>query len=374
MNMSRKSILYTILLICELILFRSVFMSISLQYSVDEERARNNKENIDHISFSNDGNRILFERKRGNSPSTINTYNLKIHELSTYLPPKGEYWTMARYSHDDRHLVFCIQRGSSPLQIGIMDSDGKNYRQIIRSHNGGEHPSFSHSDDKIIFVKSAPINKMEPACDIYETDLRNGSETRLTWFNLHYIISTPFELPDGETIIFSAVGPPKFTPEWDGRSYMVKKGDKHLPDPFVVPGNKNPLLGSKESTRNPLVSSDGKRIVFQGLALRPNSKYTDAQQYFEYFSTGVYRRITHIPIPHTSICSADLSPDGQYLAIVLQDISGRDEPNRIAICNIQDGTYRIINLPDKPSRIFSVQIDRNAEQINPADPAQAPGS
>jgi len=372
--MSRKGILYTILIICELILFRSVFTSIALHHSTDEERARNNKVDIDHINFSNDGRSILFDKNMGYNPSTIHAYDLESHELIAYQPPTSEYWSMARYSHDGRHIVFCIQRGRGPLQIGIMDSDGKNFRQVTRSRTGGDHPSFSHSDDKIIFVKSSPINKMEPAYDIYETDLKNWSEKRLTWFNLHYIISTPFELPDGETIIFSAVGPPKFTPEWDGRSYMVKKGDKLLPAPFVIPGNKNPLLSSKESTKNPLVSNDGKRIVFQGLALRPQSKYTDCQQYFEYSATGIYRRITHVPIPHSCVLSADLSPDGQYLAIILQDISGRDEPSRIAICNIQKDTYRIINLPDKPSQIISMQRFRNAEQINPVDPAKTPGN
>ena len=374
--MSRKGILYTILVICELILFRSIFMSISLQYSADEERARNNRETIDHISFSNDGTKIVFDRYKGRTGSNgcfIDVYDLERHELYAYQAPSDEFWTMARYSPDGKHIVFCFSKKGKygngiygPYQIGIMEPDGNNVREIATN---GKYPTFSHSGDKVIFGKNEGN-----LYDIYEVDIKTGTDTRLTWFNLSRLLSPPFEYPDGKTIVFSAVRLPDQTNEWDGRCYIVKKGDKRLPDPFVILGNRNPLLSDKESTKYPLISRNGKRIVFQGLALRPNSKYTDCKQYFEYSTTGIYRRITHIPIPHSCILSADLSPDGQCLAIVLQDVSGRDEPSRIAICNIQDGTYRIINLPDKLSRVINVQRDRNAELINSADPAQTPGS
>jgi Tol biopolymer transport system component len=357
MNISRVSILYAVLIICELLLFRSVFMSTSLKYSAEEERARNNKVSIDHISFSNDGKKILFERYKGRKGSGghfIDVYDLEKHELCAYQSPPGEYWTMARYSHDGRHIVFCIQKKSDPLQIVIMDSDGKNIKQIA---TGGEYPTFSHTGDKVIFEKC-----VKGVCDIYEVDINTNAETRLTWLNVH-LLSHPFEFPDGATMVFSAKRAPDLTPEWDGRCYMVKKGDKQLPQPFVIPGNRNPLLSDRVSTKTPLISRDGKRIVFQGLALRPHSKYTDCQQYFEYSTTGIYRRITHIPIPDSCIVSADLSPDGQYLAIIFEINSGRDEPKRIAICNIQDGTYREINLPDQPSRIINQQIKEKAEHL-----------
>lgn len=302
------------------------------------------------------------------------------NELSAYQPAPDEKWSEARYSFDGRHIVFSITPLSGKVPVyghkrpAVMDPDGKSIWIIPNSSDAKQYPTFSHSGDKIICAKfiCSEINgkkKME-GWDIFEVDIHTGSETRLTWFNFFTLLSPPFEFPDGKTIVLSAYGVPGLPHELDSKdnSYMVKKGDKQRPYPFIIPDRRSPLLDDTNNTRIPLVSSDGKRIFFKGNALKPRKlkwqlrTYGDGDQFFEYTSDGKHRRVTYLPI--SLIWSADLSPDGKYLAVVHALVSDGRECKRIAICSIKDGSYKIINLPEQPSRIINQPTRQEIENKN----------
>jgi Tol biopolymer transport system component len=350
-----------------LILFRSAYTHITGAARRDQAKI---KDNIEYISFSSDGRKILFDRTKGKEPCMINVYDLENNELCAYQSPSSEKWSMARYSPDGKHIVLCITPRNGELlqpgktQIAVMDPDGRNVRAITNSSHQKVHPTFSQSGDRVIFGKRNDDPNNPASFDIYEVDMNSGKEMRLTWFNMFCPLSPAFELPDRETILFSAYGMPGLPSELKGKdnSYMVKKGDKVSPHPFVIPDKNNPLLDDRNNTKKPLISKDGTLIVFQGVALRPNSKYADADQFFKYSKTGIYQRMTYLPA--STIWSADLSYDGKYLAVVVQLLHDRTETKKIALCSLDEGTYRMIDLPDYPVRIINQPSDKTSEKSN----------
>jgi len=324
------------------------------------EQTNKDKDYINYISFSYDSKKILFDRQKGSGPYQIQVYDLVTHELSAYQPPADEQWSMAKYSNDGKHIVFCIiPRHVNRLDIGnmhiaTMDPDGKHIRKITNTNGPNIYPSYSHSGDKIIFAKGKMrSNGKTPAAgfDIYEVNTKTGNETRLTWFNV-FSISPPQEFPDGKTIIFGAYGFPEMGPEIENINniFIVNKGEKKLPVPLVRLDSNNPLLAKASGTKNPLISRDGKQILFETVALRTDGVHGEGHQFYEYSRSGKYRRVTNI-IP-SSIWSATLSLDG-LLAIVIHPVFDETGSNKIAICNTKDGTSKLINLPEQPSRFIN---------------------
>lgn len=340
--------------------------AIPMEGCSNQSNAAQTKDKINSISFSHDGKKILFDRQKDHGPYLINVYDLEAGELSAYQPPPDEHWSMARYSSDGKHIVFTIvpRKGNrldlDNMQLAIMEPDGKNERKITTTNRPKIYPSFSHCGKKVIFAKAADIRKSghTPAAgyDVYEADINTGIETRLTWFNA-FLISPPYEFPDGEAVIFGAYGIPGINPkisESHDNIYIVRKGEKSIPKPLVRLGSNTPFLVEWSGTKNPLVSWDGKRILFQGHAQNADGIHGEGAQYYEYSTDGNYRRLTYIT--RSSIWSAAVSFDGQFIAVVFDPVFDSVELKRIGICNVKDGTMRTIDLPDQPSRIINQSL------------------
>jgi Tol biopolymer transport system component len=266
---------------------------------------------------------------------------------------------MGSYSSDGKYIVFSIfprdRSQTDKMQLAIMTSDGNKIRKITSTNGPKIYPSFSYTGDKVIFAKGEMRKSGHtPAAgfDIYEVDIKTGEETRLTWFKV-FSISPPKEFPDGKTIIFGAYGFPGMSPEIEDTEnvFMVKKGDRNLPVPLVRLNGNNPLINEKGGTNNPLISRDGKQILFQGNAQKPDGIHGEGHQYYEYSMGVKYLRLTYLP--SSSIWSADLSPDGQYLAAICDLVFDESESKKIFISNIINGHYQEINLPDQSSRIIN---------------------
>jgi hypothetical protein len=110
-----------------------------------------NRDFIDYVSFSPDGKKILFDRRKGDGPYQIQVYDLESGALSAYQSPADEQWSMARYSFDGKSIVFSIYLlvgGKIDLnwtQIAVMDPDGKNVKKVTATYGVKIFPSFSHS-------------------------------------------------------------------------------------------------------------------------------------------------------------------------------------------------------------------------------------
>jgi Tol biopolymer transport system component len=328
------------------------------------------EDNIDNISFSSNGKKILFDRQKGTGPQLINVYDLETHQLTYYQPPQNETWRMARYSDDGKYIVFSIGSPHREIwkpdenrlkknQIVIMEPNGKNLRVITSSRWDKRYPIFSHSGKTIIYAKTTIVKENGriisslSGYDFYEVDIKTGDETRLTWLHIFALLSPPFEFPDGRTIVFSEYGTqgkPRDLMSKDN-SFMVKKGDKKLPYPFVIPDNRNPLISDRNNTKRPLISRDGNKILFQAHAQKPDGVHGEGDQFYEYSKDGKHTQLTYLPV--STIYSADISPDGHNLAVIYAPLSRSPVRKKIAICNINDGTYKAIELPDQPSRIIN---------------------
>lgn len=204
-----------------------------------EAMDKGTRDSIRCISFSPDGKKILFDRKKNNKPYIIYKYDTETGELSAYQSPAGERWGQARYSYDGKRIVFMemplIGNNEDPAnwQIAVMDSDGKNVRKISNTVGFKIYPSFSHNGKKIIFARADKIRKRgaTPAgdYDVYDVDVETGQETRLTYFKF-FQISGPYYFPDDKTFIFWGESPFSYPaiPGSDRNPAIMKEINKEL--------------------------------------------------------------------------------------------------------------------------------------------------
>lgn len=333
--------------------------ALSLLSEHPEEKGAVEKDLISCISFSPDGKKLLFNRRKDGAQNLIHVYDLETGDLAAYQPPAGEKWAMARYSADGESIVFSVfpedplQTGR--MQVAIMDPDGENVRKITTSDGPKINPVFSRSGNRIIFAKGKMRENgrtFAAGFDFYEVDVKTGTETRLTWFNL-YSVSPPCEFPDGKTLIFGAFGFPGREHGADNADnvYLAKKGERGFPRPLVTLGDANPRIHKGGGARNPLITHDGKKILFQALAQQPDGRHGEGDQYYQYSPAGTHRRLTNLPV--STIRSASLSRDGRRLAVVFHPFRAPAHGKKIAVCDIPNGTVRTLNLPEGPSHLVN---------------------
>jgi Tol biopolymer transport system component len=336
---------------------------------------------IREISFSPDGKKILFDRSFDRGPHRIHVYNLETGELAAYQSPESERWFHARYSFDGKHIVFIkmplIDGKDNPenTQIAVMDSDGKNVREITSTKGFKVYPSFSHSGKKIIFARPDVLREKgsrTPAADydVYEVDVAGGQETRLTHFKF-FEMSRPYYYPDDKTFVFWGDFPRAYPaiPDSDKNIDIMQKVRKDLQakyqnnsiyvmqanaselKPYLVMPEyikkfKSYVAEACEDSRGPTLNADGSVLIFDSIGYKPDGKGEGWQSYL-YSADGNHRQITHLPV--TSIWSKAIPPKGEFIAIVYGDMT----TNKIVLYKIKDGTNRQITLPDQPSRVIN---------------------
>jgi Tol biopolymer transport system component len=112
------------------------------------------------------------------------------------------YDAEASYSPDGKSIVFCSNRsGAENLELYIMDSDGKNVRQLTNApgcYNGG--PFFSPDGKRIIFRTD---RKKKDNLQIHVIDV-DGKNDRTLAENLAWVQWCPFWYTDSKHILFAA--------------------------------------------------------------------------------------------------------------------------------------------------------------------------
>lgn len=335
----KKSKTVSIISFCVMLIF--VFLNLSIEGCA--KMNNKNGENLGHLNFSPDGKSILFISHNDKSKGAlINIYYMETGELKVFNPPSGESWSMAKYSYDGRKIVFNIipfvagKYEIDKTQIAIMDVDGKNYIKLTNSNGFKVYPSFSHNGKRIIYCKAGAIRTSgrTPAADydIYEIDLNNGIEKRITDMKL-FSMSAPSFFPDDETIIFSTYG----------YSYNKKTREIAQDEIYTIKkGQKKPVLlfYSKNGLRNPSITING-AIYFETQAYKPDGS-GNGDQIFQYSADGRHRQLSNIPWSQRRW--ATVSHDGQRIAVVFEK-----DDRKVVIYNVLDSTTTEIILPDKPS-------------------------
>ncbi len=153
------------------------------------------------------------------------------------------------YSPDGKQIVFCSNRtGADNLELFIMDSDGKNPRQLTKApgcYNGG--PFFSPDGKRVIF-RSDRSKKDHLQLYVINTD---GTGERALTSDLDWVCWGPFWHPDNQHIVYAGAnhavaGRPNYDIYWME----------------VATGKKTRLTFAPGADVLPVFSPDGKQMVW----------------------------------------------------------------------------------------------------------------
>jgi TolB protein len=143
------------------------------------------------------------------------------------------------YSPDGKQIVFCSNRGGAEnLELYIMDSDGKNVRQLTKApgcYNGG--PFFSPDGKRVIFRSD---RKKKDHLQLYVINADGSGERALT-DDLNWVQWGPYWYKDGKHIIYAAAdhSNPLVRPNYDLYWMDVDTGKKvritYAPGADVLP-------------------------------------------------------------------------------------------------------------------------------------------
>jgi Tol biopolymer transport system component len=196
---------------------------------------------VDNPIISPDNKKIFFSLL-GNEQMELATYDIPSDKFSIFKFAGPQFRSSPAYSRDGKYITFAGgERGSK--NIYIMNIDGTGLRQLTNNYNQikeglketitdklrhlpaaffpkvddleaiyNDNPSFSPDGKKIIFVRSAKIRQrsmggtMISGWDVYEVDVENGKERRLSVQNFYHI-ERPYYLPDGKQFLFGGIGP-----------------------------------------------------------------------------------------------------------------------------------------------------------------------
>lgn len=344
------------------------------------------QDRISHVSFSPDGKKLLFDRRKGDGIVRLHVYDIATGELGTYQEREGEKWIMGRYSCNGKHIVFVLMpvlcsftgcvNDPANMQIAVMDTDGKNLRVITNTPGPKIFPSFSYSGEKIIFAKAGRIRTEGKTpyadYDFFEVDVETSKEVRLTNFKF-FIVSPPSYFPDEKTFIFSAESPhnvPSLAENgeiilreskdfysdkeaykayqrkyWKHEIYKLHAGQLEL-EPYVLHGKEQPdekfepflLLGKKQPS-HPLLTPDGKHLFFHAPTYKPDGT-GGRDEFFRYVPDGKHQRVSNL---NFATSSSAVSPDGKLLV----SVSPGDHIRHIEICQVQNSKCHELFLPVK---------------------------
>lgn len=153
------------------------------------------------------------------------------------------------YSPDGKQIVFCSNRsGPENLELYIMDSDGKNVRQLTKApgcYNGG--PFFSPDGKRVIF-RSDRSKKDHLQLYVINTD---GTGERVLTNDLDWVCWGPYWHPDNRHIVYAGAnhavaGRPNYDIYWMDVESGKKTRITHAPGADVLP----------------VFSPDGKKMVW----------------------------------------------------------------------------------------------------------------
>jgi Tol biopolymer transport system component len=153
------------------------------------------------------------------------------------------------YSPDGKQIVFCSNRsGPENLQLYIMDSDGKNVRQLTHApncYNGG--PFFSPDGKRVIFRSD---RKKKDHLQLYVINMDGTGERALT-DDLNWVQWCPYWYTDSRHIVYagadhSGAGRPNYDIYWMD----------------VESGKKVRLTYAPGADVLPVFSPDGKKLMW----------------------------------------------------------------------------------------------------------------
>ena len=106
-------------------------------------------------SFIPNTQKVIYSKISDDNPNWYNVHDLYVYDISSKKETRLTYNLRANHpsvSNDGKNIVFLFQKDGT-TNLGIVDIEGKNFRQLTFYSNGEQvyNPKFSPDDSKIIF-------------------------------------------------------------------------------------------------------------------------------------------------------------------------------------------------------------------------------
>jgi len=308
----------------------------------------------------------------GEERCDLGTYEIATDKVSRFKPTEHRFNASPSYSHDGKMLTF-VAGEENRRHIYVAQSDGSNARRLTDDVPDSQSnrkdtqlkydamPSFSPDGGKVIFKRSTvwrerayPLGgTMLSHWDIFEIDLRIGSERRLTTYEF-YDMERPYYMPDGKRFIFSAIGP-KTKPGQFHLSAREYQGEYRGNNIFIMDGVKNelrPALVNGKSSDRPSVSNNAD-ILFTSIT-NEMDKLPDPFHYDLFlYKNGKISRITKMG---AHILEPRISNDGTMAVLLAITSNPRNNRTTLWIVNTDGTGLKKIPLPWDKLKTAQVQF------------------
>lgn len=307
-------------------------------------------------SLSPDGGKLAFDWCWSDGkPCTVAVYQFEDGDLSLYRNTTGKNWRNPSFSPDGGQLAFSVVApDGETAQIATLNADGTGFREVTSGWGYRAVPAFSPDGRKLTYMRAGSWSKRywtpyrgnvkrPREMEICVLDTRLLREKRITHLD-PYSFSSPHFLPGGEHVLFNYVG------------FDRKPDTDRLTGENVVQavdgGPAIQVLTRIRQARDPTVSADGRRIVFQADTTKMDGKPGCCD--YDLFlwegmggildSRGTIRRLTHAG---SYLSGFALSADGSKLAYAFdRERNGKME---FFIMDLNGGEIRRFAIPETPS-------------------------
>lgn len=342
--------------------FGTLFNYGNLSESYNEMSRTSHDPDIRFGNFSPDGTKVVLNYRpmvdNEEGISYIGILEISTGKLQLIRPPE-EYkmWYDGSFSPDGKEMVFSFSKKDNKLGLGIFELSALKHRILVTSDTAKKNASFSPDGKRLIYVGIANDtytykNRIisEKSNDIFEYDLIQGKETRLT--QLHYWSggTAPRYFPDGEKYIFSAENPYSFSQTYEiAKAYQkqYKYNTIYIFNRNILQTEAIPAIIHKDHSHFADISQDGTKILCIVLSdlHRSNQKGKYNYELFLYENSQM-RQLTNL---QWMIEDAALISDGTQVVFVADTTPSRGSERKVYLYNIKTNTTAPIEL--KPENI-----------------------
>ncbi len=334
--------------------FGTLFNYGHLSESYHEMSRTSHDPDIRFGNFSPDGTKVVLNYRpmvdNEEGISYIGILEIATGKLQLIRPPEEyEMWYDGSFSPDGKEMVFSFSKKDKKLGLAILDLSTLKHRILVTSDTAKKNASFSPDGMRLIYIgitndTYTDNNKIASgkSNDIFEYDLIQGKETRLT--RLHYRSggTAPRYFPDGEQYIFSAEYPYSFVPTFElanAHRKQYKENTTYIFNRNVMQIEAIPSIIYKDNSDFADITQDGTKIL---CIARSHLHKTGAYNYELFlYENGQMRQLTDL---QWMIEDTALTPDGTQAVFVADTTPSRGSERKVYLYNIETNTTAPIEL------------------------------
>lgn len=337
--------------------FGTLFNYGNLSESYHEISRTSHDPDIRFGNFSPDGTKVVLNYRpmvdNEEGISYIGILETATSKLQLIRPPEEyEMWYDGSFSPNGKEMVFSFSKKDKKLGLAILDLSTLTHRILITSDTAKKNASFSPDEKRLIYVGIAndtytDNNKIASgkSNDIFEYDLIQGKETRLTCLHYRSGGTAPRYYPNGVQYIFSAEYPYSFVPTFElanAHRKQYKENTIYIFNRNILQTEAIPAIIHKDHSYFADMSQDGTKILCILLSDLHRSNQEGKYNYELYiYENNQMRQLTNL---QWMIEDAALTPSGEQAVFVADTTPSRGIERKIYLYNIETNTTTPIEL------------------------------